>query len=133
MRPVVSVVLIVTTLAATPVHAGGLILSPELSQAEPASAGEPTPIGEGVEGIDPRTGEVITPIDSGNSTTTTSEVITTVDTPPPVPAEKPGYLSRLTGVQWLGIGIAVLAVGAVAAGGGGGGDEPEVSASGSSN
>lgn len=125
MRHVVSVILIVTTLAANPVHAAGLVLSPELNegqkQAQPAPAG--------VEGINPRTGEVITPIDSTTTTTTTtSEVITPIETTPP---QKPGYLSRITGVQWLGIGIAVLAVGAVAAGGGGGGDEPaQVPASG---
>lgn len=128
MRHVVSVVLIATTLIANPALAAGLVISPELSQNQNKPLPPPP---EGVEGIDPRTGEVITPIDSETSTTTT-QTVTTIETPPPV-AEKPGYFSRITGVQWLGIGIAVLAVGAVAAGGGGGGDEPQVPASGSSN
>ena len=124
MRHVVSVLLIVTTLAASPLHAAGLVLSPELNQKQT----QPAPASEGVEGIDPRTGEVITPIDSTTTTTTTtSEVITPIETPPP---QKPGYLSRITGVQWLGIGIAVLAVGAVAAGGGGGDEPVQVPASG---
>lgn len=123
MRHVVSIILIATTLAAGPVHAAGLVLSPELKKGQQADQAQ-----SGVEGIDPRTGEVITPIDSTTTTTTTtSEVITPVETPPP---QKPGYLSRITGVQWLGIGIAVLAVGAVAAGGGGGGEPAQVPASG---
>lgn len=64
-------------------------------------------------------GEVITPI--GEPKTTTTTTTTAVK-----PATRTG---GLTGIQWAGIGLAVIAVGALAASGGGG-DEPAPPSSG---
>ncbi|HUR40470.1 MAG TPA: hypothetical protein VM240_04810 [Verrucomicrobiae bacterium] len=55
--------------------------------------------------------------------------LTTVD-PALGQAGKTRYFLNLTGIQWLGIGVATLALVAVVAGSGGGGDEPAVPASG---
>lgn len=52
----------------------------------------------------------------------------------PPPADERSYFGKMTGVQWLGIGLAVLAVGVIAAGGtgGGGGGDPVVNQTGGS-
>jgi hypothetical protein len=118
MRYVLSVALLAFAAGASPAHADGLILTlPALAQTDPATLPPgPQPVGpQPVEPLPPPGGEVIRPLE-----------LPPPDQPPP---PEPGFWESLTGVQWLGIAVAVIGIGALAASGGGG-DEPEPAASG---
>lgn len=116
MRHIPSVALLVIAAAASPASADELILTvPALAQFQPV---DPATLPPGPQPIEP-----IPPLD------TTGEVIKPIEPQPP-PAPEPGFFGSMTGVQWLGIGVAVLAVGALAAGGGGDDEEPQVGSSG---
>jgi hypothetical protein len=132
MRQIICAVL-VALMAASPAHAESLILtlaeaqietSPDPNARPPARRAPSQPSSapsSDIPPLDPMPPpEVITPI--GDPKTTTTTTTTTMK-----PAARTG---GLTGIQWVGVGLAVLAVGALAAGGGGGGDEPAPPSSG---
>jgi len=135
MRKILGAVL-VASLVAPPAHAAPLILT--LAEAQIETSPDPnarppkrttksttttttTPPPGDIPPLETAPqGEVITPI--GDPKTTTTSTTTTVK-----PAARTG---GLTAIQWAGIGLAVIAVGALAASGGGGGDEPAPPSSG---
>ena len=127
MRELISAVL-VALLATAPAHAAPLIITLAEAQIEtspdprarPPDPNAPPPAEVPPLETSPQ-GEVITPIEDPKKTTTTTTTTT---------AAKPVARSGgLTGLQWVGIGLAVIAVGALAASGGGG-DEPAPPSSG---
>jgi hypothetical protein len=132
MRYVVCITtLMFAATAASPAHADPLILNLAEAQIEttpdpnarPPKPGTtaPAPAQPPASDFPPlQPPEVITPIGTPDKTTTTTT--TTTDA---VSKSDGG----LTGIQWLGIGVAVIAVGALAASGGGG-DEPAPTSSG---
>jgi hypothetical protein len=130
MRQMICAVL-VALLAATPAHAESLILTLAEAQIETSpdpnarppkrKAPSPSTPPSDIPPLDPMPPpEVITPI--GDPKTTTTTTTTTMK-----PAARTG---GLTGIQWVGVGLAVIAVGALAASSGGGGDEPAPPSSG---
>lgn len=127
MRKIISAVL-VAMLATAPVQASPLILTLAEAQIETSpdpNARPPDPNAPPPASVPPLEpagqGEVITPIEDPASKTTTTTTTT---------ARAEARTGGLTGLQWVGIGLAVLAVGALAAGSGGGGNEPAPPASG---
>lgn len=126
MREFISAVL-VGMLATAPAYAAPLVLTLAEAQIETTpspTARPPDPNAPPPAEVPPLEstpqGEVITPIEDPNKTTTTTTTTT----------QAQARTGGLTGLQWVGIGLAVLAVGALAAGGGGGGDEPAPPSSG---
>lgn len=122
MRLALSVALLAIAASTSPVSAQELILTvPALAQVDPAT------LPPGPQQVDPVTGQPV------NTVPPAGEVITPLEVPPPdappQPVKEPGFFQSLTPVQWLGIGVAVIGIGALAAGGGGG-DEPAPPASG---
>lgn len=134
MRHIVCITLLmVAASVAAPAHAAPLILTLAEAQIEtspdpnarPPKPGRPAPAQQPASDFPPlQEPEVITPIGTGDSTTTTTTTKTIE------PAVKKSSGGGLTAIQWVGIGVAVIAVGALAAAGGGG-DEPVPQSSGS--
>lgn len=124
MRHVVCIALLmVAASVAAPAHADPLILTLAEAQIEttpdprarPPDPNAPAPANDLPPLQEPG---VVTPIGTEDSTTTTTTTTTAE------PAK--GSDNQLSSVQWLGIAVAAIAVGALAvAAGGGGGDEPQ--------
>lgn len=118
MRYALSVALLALAAGIPTASAQDLILTmPVLAQVDPSTLPPgPQPVGpQPIEPLPPPGGEVITPL----------------EVPPPnaPPPPEPGFWGSLTPVQWLGIGVAVIGIGALAASSGGG-DEPAPASSG---